>query len=163
MKYYLTNIHDDDISNLLKSNHLFSDESSNYVKFSLLGSISTLPLNKIILFFDTDVLTKRSFRYALRLKPELYETTKVKELNVDDVLFAIDNENILKQSQDSHCILLRDKINLKYLVAIYYDEFNKINKSILEQIKKLYPNVLILDKMPLNAKELTDLIIKLVL
>jgi hypothetical protein len=157
---------------ILKSNYLFAGSEINksrmfgknenyaqYVYFSLLGSANTL-LDGPTLFFNSDVLYKRSFRYSLGWYSEksLDKTIKIKSNNlfdsieIDNVLEKIDLNNKKLNSFSSHEILLKKKINLKYLVAICCEKY--LDELTIKYINEHYPHVKILNTIKVNSNDI---------
>ena len=152
-------------SMMTKEYGLYHDHPLEYVYFSLLCDEIASPTSLLTFFLDTQVLYRRSFRYALEwVGDEISRTKKViyKYNNIDNVLRKINNHiiNIDKTNPSkwtSHEILLKKKVNLKYLVAIYISETLQ-TPEILEYVKKYYPNVKVLKKFPKSAHELDVLL-----
>lgn len=178
-KYYLVHAiidpNSDKILKILSDGYLHSSSKSgysglyneplDYVYFSLLGdSNKVLGHNGITLIFDTDILFKRPFRYALRwIGNDIDKSTKV-DFHSDDVskilykinqhIIDIEPENPLKYT--SHEILLKNQVKLDHLIAICC--LDNLSIDIIAYIKSIYPKIKILKKFPESAQELDKII-----
>jgi hypothetical protein len=130
-----------------------------------LGDSFVLPTSLATFILSTDVLYKRSFRYALKwVGNEIQNTVKVnyRHDNVNKILDKINEHIVYTNNYDvrnitgSHEILLKKKVNLhKYLVAICCG--SHLSLEIIEYIKQNYLNVKIIDKIPKSAHDLNNI------
>lgn len=172
-KYYLTHTvvdpNPDKILKILKDGHLYSSSFSGqqgisgipleYVYFSLLGDTRPIfGVGGITFILDSEVLFKRSFRYASGwIGGDVSKTTKVKYTyqNINKVLRKIDQYP--KNDIMSPEILLKKRVSLDiYLVAICCNK--KLTDEIINYVKIYYPYVKILDYFPKSSDQLNQLL-----
>ena len=153
-------------SSYSKQYGIFYGEYLDYVYFSLLGDSFVLPTSLATFILSTNVLYKRSFRYALTWAGnEIQNTTKV-NYRYDNVYQILDkiNKHIVYTNKynihnniGSHEILLKKKVNLhNYLVAICCG--THFTPEIIKYINQNYPNVKIINKIPKSAHDFNVII-----
>jgi len=159
----------DKILKILKDGYLFSSSYSgqqgisgiplDYVHFTLLGKKSTFH-GGINFILSTDILYRRTFRYALSwIGSKINYTTKInyrydnvnKTLNkIDSYIYQQDNP---KFEDTLHEILIKKKISLhRYLIAICCGQ--KLSNDAINYLRKYYSHVKILESFPNSANEL---------
>jgi len=155
-------------SSYTKQYGLFYGETLDYVYLSLLGDENvSVAYGGVSFILDISILYEKSFRYALKwVGNEIEKSIEVnhKYDDVDKILdiinehiITIDKKNI-GQKLSSHEILIK-KINLhKYLAAICCK--SNLTKEIIGYVEKNYPNVVLIEKFPDSANEVSKLLLK---
>ncbi|AUL79777.3 hypothetical protein QJ857_gp0382 [Tupanvirus soda lake] len=147
---------------------LFHGEKLDHVYFSLFGDEKiTFGVGGVSFILSSSILFEKQFRYALAWVGNDLDKTILVDYRYDNVIEELDkiNQHIISVGPNdprkftSHEILIKHKVDLhKYMVAMCCK--SSLTDDIIEYIKIYYPNIIILDKYPDTAKELTNMLYK---